>query len=168
MTPPVGLVTALRAYDADLRVRWASRSQTWFIERKCDPRVGHELKVRPTPYRSAKGLDRAEAWPEFDHILTVPTSDAENVPYVMDALADADAWRQGGWKTVNRKLDEREEARRKDADRDIDNYMQAAARDAADRAAWLDGRRVSLADDPQPRTKRHEDGFLIRDRRVVA
>jgi hypothetical protein len=33
--------------------------------------------------------------------------------------------------------------------------------------AWRQGRRVSLYD-PEPEVVRHEDGFLIRDRRVKA
>ena len=57
MNPPREFVSALRAFDPDLRIRWATRTSLWFVERKLPERHRQLLSERPNPWKSLRGFD---------------------------------------------------------------------------------------------------------------
>lgn len=167
-TPPAEIARALTAYSSSLRLRWGVRMQKWIIEKHVDDRVGQLLKTAPHPYKSARGHDLADGWRDgYDHVLTVAPELIGNVPLVMQHVADADLWRAGGREALNRRLEEQDEQAERAADKALAHFSTAAASEMYDRLAWGDGRRVAVHDpDPFARAVRHEDGFVIVDRRV--
>ena len=145
MTPPREVVAALQRYDPDLRLRWGVRTALWIIERRMPERHKDLLAERPNPWKSPKGFDLYDGWKEgYVHVLSVHPSllDAR----VFDALREADAWRQGGFEGLNRKLNDAEAQWEAEKDRAIQNWNEGAAREAHDRLAWLQGRRVPVPD----------------------
>lgn len=146
MNAPKEFVSALRSFDPDLRIRWAVRSELWFIERKLPERHVALLAERPNPWKSQRGLDLYDGWRfGFVHVLSVHPTLLDH--RVFDVLAAADSFRQGGFKELNRQLDAAEELWEKETDKEIANWNESAAKDAAERMPWLQGRRVSVPDD---------------------
>ena len=154
MTPEASLVKEIQAYDPKLRMRWARHSQKWLIEHysPCqDQRLANALP--PPDNAPSMRKDLWEGWKEgYLHVLTVPVEMA-HWKFIAPELARADSWRQGGWTVVNNRLDKEAELLDQQADRKIDNYVEAATDDAYERLAWLEGRRVAM------------DGFTVVDRR---
>lgn len=145
MNAPREFVSALRAFDPDLRIRWAVRTSLWFIERKLPERHRQLLSERPNPWKSEKGFDLYDGWKDgWVHILSVHPSLLDH--RVFHELAAADSHRQGGFEAINRRLDEAEAQWEKDTDKTIDNWNEAAAKESHDRLAWLQGRRVAVPD----------------------
>lgn len=166
MNAPREFVSALRAFDPGLRIRWAVRVGKWFIERKLPERHKQLLSERQNPRKSDLGWDLHEGWREgYVHVLTVPHELLDHG--VFDELAKADAWRQGGIEQINRQLDEAEAKWDADGDRTIANYTEAAGKEAADRMAWLTGRRVSMHEESRPDRLEDRGGFLVNDRRMT-
>ena len=170
MTPPPSLVRALRQYDPDLSLRWGVRCERWIVVKKVDDRVGQLLKSAPNPYKSPKGLDRYDVWRDgFDEVLFIDPALIENTPLVMHHVAEADIQRQGGREALNRRLDELDAQAEREADRALANFSEAAASESYDRLAWAHGNRIAVSTpDPLLKLERHEDGFLVADRRVSA
>jgi len=169
-TPPAELVRELRAYDPSLSLRWGVRSERWIVVKKVDDRVGRLLKERPNPYKSLRGHDRYDVWKDgFDDVLFIDPSLIDNTALVMAKIADADLQRAGGRAALNRRLDELDEQKEREANRAIAHFTEAAASEAYDRLAWRLGNRVAvMTPDPLAKAERHEDGFVIVDRRVSA
>lgn len=168
MTPPRELVRALAEYDPLLRCRWGHRTELWIIEKKLPERHRQLLAERPNPWHSARGLDLYDGWiAGYVHVLNVHPSLIANVALVMEHLTEADLWRQGGVAALTRKLDEWDEQAEQAANRDIQNFSEAAARDAYDRIAWLQGNRVAVTTPGRPEVVIEREGYLVRDRRVT-
>lgn len=166
--PPLELVTAIRRYDPHLRVRWGVRMSCWIIERQMPTRHRQLLAERPNPWKSARGHDLYDGWKDgYVHVMNVHPSLAANVPLVLQHLADADTFRQGGIEAVNRKLDQLDAQREAQADRAIANWNEAAAKEAHDRLQWLQGNRVAVAPDPPTIATERHDGFLVRVRKIT-
>lgn len=145
MNPPKEFVSALRAYDPLLRIRWAVRTHLWYVERKLPERHRQLLSERPNPWKSERGWDLYDGWKEgWCHVLSVHPTLLDH--RVFEVLAAADSYRQGGFAGLNRQLDEAEALWEKEADKEIANWNESAARDAAERMPWLQGRRVSVPD----------------------
>ena len=163
MTPPAGFVSELYAYDAALRVRWATRTKCWFIERKLPERHRQLEAEKPNPFKSPKGFDLYDGWRDgYVHVLTVHPSMLDQ--RVFEALADADSWRQGGMAGINQKLDAQDAAWEAEKDKEVAAWNQAAANEAHDRLAWLLGNRVVVhPSEPEPADviEAHE-GFTVR------
>jgi hypothetical protein len=141
VNPPKEFVSALRQFDADLRIRWALRTKLWYIERKLPERHRQLLSERPNPWKSERGFDLYDGWKEgWVHVLSVHPDLLDH--RVFEVLARADSYRQGGFKEINRRLDEALETWEAETDRAIDNWTESASKDAADRMPWLQGRRV--------------------------
>lgn len=169
-TPPRALTEALRRYDAELRLRWGLHRELWIVERKMEPRQRQLLAERPNPWKSKRGLDLYDGWKEgYVHVLSIHPALIENVPRILEELAMADSWRQGGFEALNRRLDQLAEQEDAEAEKMVDDWTQAASYDAVDRLAWLEGRRVAVTP-PAARAPGVEvrDGFVIQDRRQVA
>ena len=131
MNPPREFVSALRAFDKELRIRWATRTCVWFIERKLPERHRQLLSERPNPWKSPRGFDLYDGWREgWVHILSVHPDLLDH--RVFDVLAAADSYRQGGFAAINRQLDEAVEQWERDTDRAIQNFQESAAREAFD------------------------------------
>lgn len=165
MTPELSLVTDLKAYDPELRIRWGRHTEKWLIERhiQCnDERLSHCL---PPPDDASKiRKDLYEGWREgYVHVLTVPIEMAY-WHFIGPELARADSWRQGGFAGMNDKLDEEAAEWEKQADRKVDNFVEAATDDAYERLAWLQGRRMAVSK-PEPVYEDSGMGFKVRDRR---
>ena len=160
--PPVAVIRALRQYDPELRVRWGVRTALWFIERKLPPRHRQLLLEKPNPFKSPRGFDVRDGWAEgYVHVLSVHPALIENVALILQELAKADAWLQGGMKKVADALDEYDQQQEAVADRHIANEIAAATSDAWFRLGWLQKRTVSTFV-PEPRVEPAE-GFIIRD-----
>lgn len=167
MTPPREFVSALRTFDPSLRIRWAVRTGKWFIERRLPERHKQLLSERPNPRKSDLGWDLYDGWREgWIHVLTVPHALLDHG--VFDELAQADLHRQGGIARINEQLDELEAKWDAAGDRAIDSWSEAAGKEAADRMAWLTGRRVSMHEESRPDRLQARDGYLVNDRRVGA
>jgi len=146
MNPPAGFVSDLRSYDPMLRVRWAVHSARWFIERQLPRRNPQWLKEMPSPWKSQKGLDLWDGWREgYVHVLTVER-DLLSWNLVAAALHASDAQVRGGMAGLNASLDAAEAAWEAEKDREIANWQEGAAKEAHDRLAWMQGRRVAVSD----------------------
>jgi len=169
-SPPAELVRALKAYDPTLSLRWGVRCERWIVVKKVDDRVGRLLKERPNPYKSLKGHDRYDVWRDgYDDVLFIDPSLIQLTGLVMDRIAEADLQRAGGREALNRRLDELDEQKEREANRAIAHFTEAAASEAYDRLQWGLGNRVAITTpDPLAKAQRHEDGFVIVDRRVLA
>jgi len=141
MNPPREFVSALRAFDPELRIRWAQRTSLWFVERKLPERHRQLLSERPNPWKSPRGFDLYDGWKEgWVHVLSVHPTLLDH--RVFDVLAAADSYRQGGFEGINRQLDEAVAKWEHDTDREIKNWNESASKEAAERMPWLQGRRV--------------------------
>lgn len=165
MTPPESFVHDLRLYDDKLRVRWAIHTKKWLIERKLETRNPQYQGERPlSASRSPLARDLYDGWVDgYLHVLTVP-QDLLHWRFVAPVLAQADAWRQGGMDTLNRQLEEADEAKEKAADKAIDHWAEGATSESFDRIKWLTGQRVAVST-PEPQYEQR-DGYKLRDRRV--
>jgi hypothetical protein len=159
MTPDASLVADLHAYDPKLRIRWAKQVSKWFVERKLDRRpVGMETVLPPAPDAPALRHDLWEGWRDgYLHVLTVPVEMA-HWRFIAPELARLDSWRQGGFKAINDQMDEQAADWDRATDKRIDNWSEAATRDAYDHMTWFEKRRVSVPEIAM-------DGFTVRDRR---
>jgi hypothetical protein len=169
MIPPTGFVSQLKQYDDKLRIRWGVRTKHWIIERQMPPRHRQLLLERPNPYTSARSQDIYDGWRDgYLHVLSVhPTMLDQRV---FQHLADADAWRQGGFEAVSRAMDRDQEAWEQTTDKQIQDWTVDASKEAHDRLQWLLGNRVALTmipdeDLPIESVEQH-DGFRVRTRRV--
>lgn len=166
-TPEPSLVQDLAAYDARLRIRWAKHVEKFFIERKMDrlhPELAADRVKPPAPDGPPIRLDLWDGWKDgYIHILTVPREMA-HWRFIAPELARMDAWRQGGFQELNRRLDEEAVAWDRAGDKKIENWAHAASLDAADHAGWFEKRTVSLH---VPETPYVDTGlgFKVRDRR---
>ena len=168
MKAPRSFVARLSAFDPELRVVWAPRVKTWFIERRLPERHRQLLAERPNPFKGARGKDLYDSWRQgYVHVLSVPPDLLDE--RVFDALAEADAWRQGGFEAINRRLDAEREAEEQQADRAIAHWSEAAASEAYDRLMWLQGNRVAVhpsqAERGSPDTVEVHEGFTVRVRK---
>lgn len=168
-SPPLEVVTWLRRYDPELRLRWAHRTQLWAIERKCPPSFPGWLKERPNPYRSPRGLDRFDGWREGYMFVMFCHHDLLGTPAFETTVRTCDIQAQNGIEEINRQLDAFYADQEVEADRGIDHWAQAAARESHDRLQWLDGNRIAtpLGPDRPPRPTddyviEHHDGFIVR------
>ena len=169
MTPEASLVADLHAYDPKLRIRWAKKSERWFIERKLDRRpTGLEHVLPPEDAAGPLRHDLWEGWRDgWLHVLTVDPELA-HWHFIAPELAKQDAWRQGSFKEINRQLDEAEENHDKASDKRIDNWAEAASKDAYDHMGWFEKRTVSMHQPgPDPTYVDTGLGFKVRDRRIV-
>lgn len=144
MNPPAGFVQDLRGYDPLLRVRWGEHSARWFIERKLRERSPQWLREKPSPWKSQRGLDLWDGWREgYVHVLTVHR-DLLTWALVVPHLAAADLQVRGGIDAMNQALDDAEAAWERETDRTIENFQEAAGKEAFDRLKWLTGQRVAV------------------------
>jgi hypothetical protein len=142
---PYALIRALREYDPTLRCRWGTHTQMWIVEKQLPPRHKQLLSERPNPWKSPRGLDLYAGHIEgYVNVLFVHRDLADNVPLVMQHVADADFLRQGGIDAFTRRIEAMEDAQEQAADREIHNFNEAAAKEMHDRLAWLQGRRVAV------------------------
>lgn len=171
MTPEASLVSDLKAYDPQLRIRWAKHVEKFFIERKMEhlnPAMAADRITPPADDAAPLRLDLWDAWREgYLHILTVPR-DMAHWRFIEPELARLDSWRRGGFKEINRELDEDAVAWDRSTDKAIDDWAHAASLDAADHAGWFEGRTVSLHQSDGPAYKDSGEGYLVRDRRRSA
>ena len=168
MTPESSLVADLAAYDPKLRVRWASHTGNWFIERKLDRRpTGFEHVTPPAEDAPALRRDLWAGWREgWLHVLTV-SPELCHWRFIAPELARMDSWRQGSFKAINAQLDADAEAWDAAKDKAIDHWAEGASKDAADHVGWFEKRTVSMH---QPEATPYVDsglGFQVRDRRLV-
>lgn len=183
MTPPAAVVDALRRYDPLLRCRWGNHAQRWVIERKVPERVGSRMKLLalPVPPKPPDDLpEKLEAWRRRLERRASWVSGYEDVMFVHPSLLDerivatlaaTDSQRAGGFDKLADALDAEDAADEAAADRQVDAYVESASRDAYDRLAWMDGRRVGLLDaeaEKAPATilETPRDGYVVRERRV--
>src|SRR6185436_10437551 len=104
----------------------AVHSARWFIERQLPRRNPQWLKEMPSPWKSQKGLDLWDGWREgYVHVLTVER----------DLLS---------WNLVAAALHAAEAAWEAKQDPEIANWQEGAAKEAHDRLAWMQGRRVAV------------------------
>lgn len=163
MTPPLEFISQLRRYDSLLRVRWGQRTKMWIIERKMPERDRTLLSERPSPWKSARGLDLYDGWKDgYVHVLNVHQNMLDN--RVFDVLAECDAWRQGGMRKLSEKIDEIQALDEAIEDRAIATWNEAAAREAHDMLQWRQGNRIAMASRAEPAYELH-DGFKVHDRR---
>ena len=176
MTPPNELVRALAEYDKELRVRWGHRTEQWFIERKVPERLTQRLQERPAASDDALArmkplkADLYDGWKDcYLHVLCVPTSLIQNVPLILRHLASHDTWRLGGFGKLDDLLTAKDEAADAAHEKKTHDFSTSAASEAFDRIQWACGNRLAMTEpEPNLRATRHEDGFLVRDRRVIA
>ena len=163
VTPPREFVSAFRAFDASLRVRWGVRTQQWIIERKMPDRHAQLLRERPCPWKSPRSLDLYDGWREgYLHVLNVHPSLLDH--RVFDTLRECDIWAQGTVEKMNKKLDEIQAQERAEADRHIANFNESASREAHDILQWRLGNRVAVTT-PEPPLVDTGLGFKTRDTR---
>ena len=164
-SPDPSLVRELQAYDDKLRIRWATHSEKWLIERKVqvnDQRLANCLP--PPDDATAIRKDLFEGWREgYVHVLTVPVEMAY-WHFIGPELVRADSWRQGGFAGMNDRLDAEARAWEESKDKEVDNYVEAATDDAYERLAWLEGRRIAMTN-AEPAYTDTGLGFKVRDRR---
>jgi hypothetical protein len=165
MTPDPSLVADLHAYDPALRIRWARHTERWFIEHKIE-RKNPKLDPQVGPDETASKLARDlwESWTDgYVHVLSVDPVLA-HWRFIAPELARLDAMRQGGMKMINKILDDENEAWEKAGDKKIENWAEAASKDAADHAAWFEGETVAVRTPEEPLIDTGL-GFKVRDRR---
>ncbi len=147
MNPPREFVSALRAFDPELRIRWAVRTSVWYVERRLPERHRQLLSERQNPWGSQRGFDLYDGWKDgWVHVLSVHPTLLDH--RVFEALAAADSHRQGGFEGINRQLDEIDAQWEKDTDREIQNFNESAAREAHDVLQWRLGNRVAVHSPP--------------------
>jgi hypothetical protein len=167
MTPPADLVRELKAYDAELRLRWGVHQKLFVIERKMPPRHKQLLAERPNPWQSPKGLDLWDGWKDgYVHVLSVHPDLVQNTPLVMQEVAKGDLWRAGGTAAINRRLDAIREQEEREADRAVAHFTEAAAKEVYEDLAWASGRRVAVSTPDPLSTMEARDGYVVNDRRV--
>jgi hypothetical protein len=170
MTPDPSLVADLHAYDSRLRIRWARHIAKWFVERKLELRNPQLVTEKPLE-ESASPLKRDlwESWQEgYVHVLTVPP-DLAHWQFIAPELSSSDSWRAGSMGAINDALDAREAKYDADTDKRIDNWAEAATKDAYDHMGWFEGRTVSLFQArEEPAYVDTGLGFKVRDRRLSA
>lgn len=153
MTPMPGFVKSLQGYDRSLRVRFARHLGVFFIERKLPRRQPQWLKEKPCPWGTtaepeSEGRKRAndlwESWQEgYVHVMSVHP-DLLAWSLVAPELARCDMQRAGGFEKLNAELDAAEEAWEAEQERKKQTWLESASREAHDRLAWLEGRRVAV------------------------
>jgi hypothetical protein len=167
MTPPREFVSALRSFDADLRIRWQVRTKLWAIERKMPPRLRTYLAEQPpaNPWSGDRSLDLFDGWRDgYVHVMNVHPSLLDH--RVFAHLAEADAWRKGGMTALVDQIEEEERQREAAFERERHNFHEAAGKDLYDTIAWDEGRRVSLHEPAEPAGEARE-GYVVVDRRVI-
>lgn len=163
--PPRETVAALRQYDPRLRLRWAVRTQTWFIECPMPPRSRAYLGEKPNPFHSPKGLDLFDSWREgYLHVMTVHPDLVQNVPLVLRHIAEADSYRHGSFEALNRRLDEAEMAWRAEGDAAAAHFVEQATSEAFERLRWRPATEGDRRPPESQRTEVHE-GFVVHMRR---
>src|SRR5436190_127338 len=149
-TPPSEFVDDLHRYDRTLRVRWATHTKKWFVEKRMQRRSPQLVSEKPSEARSGLTKDLWEGWKDgYVHVLTIPT-EMLHWNLIVEALANADAWRQGGMEALNRQLDAENEKWERATDRNIENFTEAATDDAFERLQWLQGNRISTIQTSAP------------------
>ena len=168
MIAPTTFTDKLARYDRKLRCRWAPRCKLWFIERRMDRLNPQYLGEQPNPYKSPRGLDLFDGWREgYLNVMAVHPTLLDD--RVFDTLAQADAWRVGGFNEINRQLDAEQERWERQTDRQAQNFCEEASKEAYDRLAWLQGNRFAtpFAEEPEPKLiETQRVGYKVRLRRV--
>lgn len=165
-TPPREFVSALRQYDADLRIRWGVRQQLWIIERDMRkwPRLKQYQGEQPLG-SSDRAQDLYDGWREgYVHVMNVHPTLLDH--RVFRVLAEADAWRQGGMKVLVDQMEAEEAKADAQFERERHNFHEAAAKDLYETVAWDEKRRVSLNEPAEIGEAR--EGYRVVDRRVTA
>lgn len=164
---PPEVVIALKRVDHLLRLRWCHRKCLWAIERKCPDRFPGWVKERPSPYKSARGLDIWDGWKDGYMFVMFVHPELLGRPVMWEMLHACDAHAQNGMKEISRHLDEEQAKKEAAADKGIDDWAQAASRESHDRIQWLMGNRFATPmsehapPPPDVETEQH-DGFVVR------
>lgn len=166
-TPPKEFVSALRNFDASLRLRWGVRTSLWIIERKMEgERHVQLLRERSNPFRNPQSWDIHDGSVEgYVNVMFVHPMLLDH--RVFPVLADADLWRQGGVKKMADRWDEIDAAREAEAERENGDQIHAMTSDFYEHLAWQTGRRAAVTTPGEPEAEVRE-GYKVRDRRVTA
>jgi len=174
MTPPRSFVKDLAAYDPALRVRWAKHMGKWLIERKLELRNPAWLAERPlNPFgHSPRAKDLWQGWRQgYVHVLTVPR-ELLAWSVVAPHLAAVDREQAGSWEALIQRIEEADAKLEAERARNVVNWAEATAGEAADTIMWREGHRVATAHAPSgvassDRVETHE-GFTVRVRKGAA
>ena len=168
MTPPLEFVEALKRYDPALRVRWGVHRSLYMIEERMPERHHRLLAARPNPWKGKRGLDLFDGWTAgYLHVLDVPP-DRLVWNLVVPTLDFASIVAKRRLADMAAQMDAIAAEEEAAQERATQAWNEAAASEAYDRLAWLEGRRVGWHD-PAPRLTPLEarNGYLVTDRRAV-
>jgi len=161
-TPDPGFVAELHRYDKNLRVRWAVRSQAWFIE-EYQPRYQHIMRRAGPPSSSPLNMDIWEGFTAgYLHVLTVGP-DLLYWRIVEPALHRTDLAKHALADVMHR-IEQAEEAEEASIDRRIDTWNEANTREMYDELQWDYGNRIAtpMRETPPPRFHvEQRDGYTI-------
>lgn len=172
MTPDPAFVTALTAYDPELRVRWGRHQArfgkpVWLVERRIGENEPQHLahlkaldlsKARPKKLGQARTLDIAEgARGGYSHVLGIHP-DLLAWSQVAPILAKADAWRQGGMAEIARQFDEQDDADEKARERHAQSVVSDRLYGKWDEIRWANKQRVNVPVEVR-------EGYAVTDRR---
>ena len=168
MIAPKVFTDKLARFDPELKIRWGHRTKLWYIERPMPERHRQLLSEKPNPWKSARSLDLYEGWRLGRvHVLSVHPTLLDD--RVVDTLAQADAWRAGGFDKISRQLDAEQEQWERQTDKQTDTFCEDASKEAYDRLAWLQGNRIATPF-AEPAVSRlietKKAGYKVRLRRV--
>jgi len=171
MTPPSSFVKDLAAYDPALRCRFGRHMQKWLIERKLEIRNPAWLAERPlNPFgHGARAKDLWAGWREgYVHVLTVPP-DLLAWSIVAPHLAAVDREQAGGWQALIQRIEDADAVLEAQRERNVVNWAEATAGEAADVIMWREGHRLATPHEPSgvassDRVEAH-DGFTVRVRK---
>lgn len=108
MRPPEWFVKQMRAFDADLRIRWSARLQLWQIERQVK-RSAHPGTIRNDGWHD----DYIRA--QDGYILVASVQPGKIGPHIFQKLRDCDLWANGGWEKIADQIEDAEQAREEKA-----------------------------------------------------
>lgn len=147
MTPPAALTKALRRHDSALKCVWGAASKQWLIGRKMPARHPDFVAELRPPSERLEDQDRFECIKAgYFPLFTVPAERIHETERVMAGLREWDAATVGGFKEINRRLDEAQEAWEASVAKERQTFCQEAAGEAYDRLAWLQGNRIATSD----------------------
>lgn len=169
-TPDPGLVRNLAALDPALRLRWGRHQKKWIIDVRAEARQPSWQQERPNPLgESPRALDWWEGWKAgYLYVTALAHPIAFPWEFIAAHLKHLSLEAHRAKDALIDRLDEAEREQEAAAKRKWAVGNEAAAKQLYDDLAWEQGRRVSLHQPGSHPKEESRDGFVIRDRRVLA
>ena len=169
-SPPDGLVEHLRRLDPQLRLRWGRHQAKWLVEIKAREREPAYLAERPSPIGTTpRALDWWEGWKDgYVYVTALAHPIRFPWPFIAHHLKHLSLEAHQAKDRLIERLDAAEAEQEASKKREWNTINEAGAKELYEAFAWEQGRRVSLHQ-PAPSVKEEpRDGYVLRDRRVVA